>query len=292
MNATENPTLLDDVVSYIKRYVFLKDESLYRLIATWIIGTHLHHDFDWFGYLFIHSPEPQSGKTTLLEVIASLAYKSRFTVEPTQAVLSRTGTDATQLLDEVDSWSNGTQHLRSVLNAGFKRTGAIQRIKKREDGGYEVEDIPIYCPRVLAGIGTSILSPVTRTRTFMIPLVRQTKGERRARFRSSERESARVLATRIEGWAAQNRDVVRVCYSQASQAGFPYLAGFNDRTIDIADALAAITEVIYRDGPDALSQARAELVVAIGITRDEREVSEARQIIAGLYQLAVRNSGS
>ncbi len=55
--------------SYRRRFEFLKEPALYRLIALSVIGTHLYQEFEYFGYLFVHSPEKRCGKTRLLDVV-------------------------------------------------------------------------------------------------------------------------------------------------------------------------------------------------------------------------------
>src|SRR5262249_11167058 len=54
--------VLNAIASFIRRFVFLPRESHYVLVAAWVISTYLHKEFDFTGYLFAHSPEPQSGK--------------------------------------------------------------------------------------------------------------------------------------------------------------------------------------------------------------------------------------
>ena len=125
-----------DVANFIERFVFLKNKTLYLLISLWVILTHKYQLFDYTGYLFAHSPEPGSGKSRLLEVLDPLVYNSSgILVSPTEAVLFRTAVDATQLLDEVDSWSNRDE-LRSVLNAGFHKAGTVTRMEQLHTGGY------------------------------------------------------------------------------------------------------------------------------------------------------------
>jgi len=64
-----NQTIVDRVAAFVERFVFLKNKPMYTLVALWIIHTHLHQSFQYTGYLFIHSPEKQCGKTCLLETL-------------------------------------------------------------------------------------------------------------------------------------------------------------------------------------------------------------------------------
>jgi hypothetical protein len=111
--------VVDRVADFIERFVFLKTKSLYNLLALWVVATHMHAEFEYTGYILACSPEPQCGKSRLLEVLELLAaFPSGILVSPTEAVVFRTAEGHTQLFDEVDAWTN-KDFLRSVLNAGF-----------------------------------------------------------------------------------------------------------------------------------------------------------------------------
>src|SRR5215470_11846906 len=113
--------LVEGIAQFIERFVFIKDKPIYRLLALWVIQTHLYKDFEYTGYIFAYSPEPESGKSRLLEILDLLvANSSGLLYKPTDAILFRTADGMTQLLDEVDTWMNG-DFLRGILNAGFHR---------------------------------------------------------------------------------------------------------------------------------------------------------------------------
>jgi hypothetical protein len=142
---------LDRVAGLIERFVFLKKRCLYRLLALWSASTHIYSDFEYTGYIFVSSPEPQSGKTTLLELLDLLVANSDgIVVSPTEATLFRTADGQTQILDELDGITN-PELLRNVLNAGFQRGATVRRMQERGDGEYQARKFPVYAPRVLAG---------------------------------------------------------------------------------------------------------------------------------------------
>ena len=207
------PTIVDRLASCVERFVFLKNRQLYRLLAVWVVATYLVQHFEHRGYLFAHSPEPQSGKSRLLEVLELAVFcPSGILISVTEAVLFRTAKGKTQLLDEVDGWTNRDQ-LRSVLNAGSRNGGAVMRMEKDGQGRYNrVAKFHVYAPRALAGIGTDILNETTRDRTFMIQMVRQTRGERRERFTRKIRHEAQALKAEIELWVKEHGDEVVALY--------------------------------------------------------------------------------
>jgi hypothetical protein len=181
-SAEPGSTIVDRIAEFLDRFLFLQRRELYRLIALWILATHLMKVWEYTGYLFFHSPEPQSGKSRALEFLEPLvANSSSILISPTEAVLFRTADGKTQILDEVDSWKNRDQ-LRSVLNAGFRKGGTVPRMAETDDG-YVLRQFPVFGPRALAGIGSRILDATTRDRTFEIDMRRQTRAERRQPFR-------------------------------------------------------------------------------------------------------------
>src|ERR1700733_13811026 len=142
--------LVERVAAFIERFVFLKEKQIYRLIALWAIQTHFYKEFEYTGYLFAYSPEPQSGKSRLLEILDLLvANSSGLLHNPTDAILFRTADGSTQLLDEVDTWMNG-DFLRGVLNAGFHRGGVVLRNEQQEGGKWKPVSFSVYAPRVMA----------------------------------------------------------------------------------------------------------------------------------------------
>lgn len=145
--ATQAPsTIIEKVEQFVRRFVFFKDDSLYRLVALWIVATHLHSAFEYTGYLFAYSARPQSGKSRLLEVLDLLVLNSSgILISPTEAVLFHTASGGTQLLDEVDSWSE-RDTLRSVLNAGFRRGNTVPRMSKTETEGYDLKRFLFMVP--------------------------------------------------------------------------------------------------------------------------------------------------
>ncbi len=281
------PTTIDRLAQFLERFVFFKDKCLYLLIALWIVSTYKSHLFEYTGYLFGYSPEPQCGKTRLLEVLDQLVFNSSdILISPSTAILFRTAHGTTQILDEVDSWQNQDE-VRGILNAGFKKGAVVKRLEpdSEAEGGYEVAVFPVYAPRALAGIGFRILSDTTRDRTFAFEMLRQTKKERREKFRLRKlRDQIDDLREEIELLWSFMEDEVADLYDD--DQSFPYLERFQDRTMDIAEPLAAILEAAY-DGHPLLEEMRQQFLQAIAITRnDQQGEMKDHRILRHLMDLA------
>ena len=278
--------LVDWIARFIERFVFIKDKQIYRLLALWVIQTHCYKEFEYTGYIFAHSTEPQSGKSRLLEILDLLvANSSGLLYQPTDAILFRTADGKTQLLDEVDSWMNG-EHLRGVLNAGFRRGGVVERNERQNEGKWKPMRFLVYAPRAMAGIGTGILHGTTKDRTFIIPMVKQTRAERRERLRSQKvRPEAEQVRAEIAAWVTRNcSSIFALCSGE--QTALPYLDHLCDRTVDIVEPLAAILECAYR-GTAELEARRMELLEAVNLTRkDGGELLADHRILQELLRLA------
>lgn len=283
-SSAADPIVIDKVAEFVDRFIFLPVRAQYRLIATWVVVTYQSECFEYAPYLFIHSPEPSCGKSLLLEILAEFVHNpTEVLISPTPAVLFRTAAKFTQLMDEVDSWTN-VDELKGVLNAGFKRGGVVVRLDPDGKGGYVPTPHQVYCPRALAGIGLGILHGTTRDRTFIIGMKKQTREERRERFRLKRlKPEIETLRKELAEWAKNHREQVEDCYNRDK---FPYLDNFRDRTIDVAQPLAAIHEIAYMEHP-RLDKARWELIEAIAATRkDDNGFILDHRILRELLRLA------
>lgn len=168
--------ILDDVKAAILRYIVL-DDVYASTVALWIAYTHV---FDVFGiapYLLITSPEPESGKTRLLEIMSALVQGGWYIESPSGAALyihiDSVGGHTTVLLDEYDTvFSRGadaTELIRAVLNAGFQQGGNIPRAHT----SYKV-----FCPKALAGLTKAALPDTVRSRSITIQMQRKLRGEK------------------------------------------------------------------------------------------------------------------
>jgi hypothetical protein len=279
--------IIDRVIAFVRRFAFLKDESMYRLVALWIIHTYLHDAFQYTSYLFIHSPEKECGKTRLLETLHLLVRNSTgIDCSPTAAVVARTAKGNTQLLDEGDGWPD-PPGLQNILNAGFQRNGRTARCQQDSLGSFRPQELRVFCPRAIAGIGKEILSPTTRDRTFFIEMTRQKPGERRERLRErTAGPEAAALKREIEEWVERHREEIVALYDGLPQKPLPYLDALRDRTMDIAEPLAVILEVAYADDPNALAEARLQFCEAVAVGRDEtNQYSEDHRTLAAIYEM-------
>ena len=181
---TDMAVVLDQIAMFIHRFVVLSDVQA-DTIALWVAHTWCVDAADTTPYIAVTSAEKRSGKTRLLEVLELLVRKPLPTANISDAALFRAIAELgpTLLLDEIDAIfgpkARDREDLRGMLNAGYRRGAAVQRM-----GGAKMttlEAFPVFCPKAFAGIGE--LPDTIPDRSIRIRLERRTREEPIERFR-------------------------------------------------------------------------------------------------------------
>jgi Protein of unknown function (DUF3631) len=269
--AAEGATILNDVQSFLRRFVILSSAQS-AATALWVAHTYTFKSAAWTPYLNVRSAAPECGKSLLLEVLEFVVHKPWKVDGASPAVLFRKieNVSPTLLFDELDTTFKGdketAQAIRQVLNAGAKYNGAIARVVGKD---HTPKDFAVFCPKVLAGIGT--LPPTVSSRALPITLGRKLTTEKveyldhdDPNIKSKAAELRRCLAEWVEKCAA----------SFKQPPDFPEI--LSDRQKDGARILLAIADAAGGDWP---SQARAALCEIYG-TRPPDDTSIGIQLLA------------
>lgn len=188
------------------------------LMTVWSIHTYAYRRQGKTPYLAVVAPTQGSGKTTLAEVLSTLAHNpSGIEVNPTSPVVrTLANTEHTVFLDEVDTLASDNTFV-AVLNSGYRAGGAVSRISRKggEDGTTQSHT---FCPKVICGIaaeGRLNLPSPTLDRCIDIRIMRAKPGELTKRFRVDiMRGESHVEAMRqwMERWVAANYGELRDAY--------------------------------------------------------------------------------
>ncbi len=127
------------------------------------------------------SPEPESGKTRVLEILELLTPNSMLILSPSPAAIFRklAQEQNTLLIDEVDGIftkrgkDDQNEDLRGLLNSGYRRGATIPRCVGPK---HEVQDFAVFAATALAGIGD--LPDTVMTRSIVIPMRRRSAAEK------------------------------------------------------------------------------------------------------------------
>jgi hypothetical protein len=246
--------ILDAVVSFVRRFVSLT-ESQTRTVALWLAHTHALDAADCTPYLAINSPEKQSGKTRLLEVLRLLVARPWLTGRLSAAVLIRKihAESPTLLLDESDAAFAAEKEygeaLRGVLNTGYRRSGAASCCVG-QGAKIDYKDFSTFCAKAIAGIGR--LPDTVADRSIPIRVKRARRGEV-SKFRAREVEpEAAELNARLQNWCAANLEILR-----AARPDIP--PQLSDRQADVCEPLLAIADLAGGNWPEASRRAVIEL---------------------------------
>ena len=127
----DNDSILTKVEDYIKRFVVLPHEHQSTVLSTWVIHTWAFEHARTTPYLYVHSPEKQSGKSLLLDVLSTVVPEPMATIDATGPVIFHAieTLQPTLMFDEVDAIWSGAKNdgLRGVLNGGYKLGGKVYR---------------------------------------------------------------------------------------------------------------------------------------------------------------------
>ena len=146
----------------------------------------------------------------------------------------------TLILDEVDAIFAGkaenAESLRGILNAGNRPRAAVARTVG-EGSNLKSVDFPVYCAKVLSGIGTDRWPDTVLDRSIRVTLKRKKKDEVIARFRYRKAYAeTEALRNALAVWAAE--------HTQALHDAEPELPDeLDDRAAEGWEALFAIADL-------------------------------------------------
>src|SRR6266478_6604886 len=118
--------LLDELARLLRRFLVLPKWGA-ETLALWTLHTYAFQLRNVSTYLGIESPEKQCGKTTLLTVLCELVHRPEVAANISSPAFFRVieETQPTLLIDEADTFLQGNDELRGILNSGYTRQTAF-----------------------------------------------------------------------------------------------------------------------------------------------------------------------
>jgi len=168
--------LFDEVTDVFKRFVNMDHPELLPL---WIAGTHTFDAWWIYPFILVRAPTENSGKTRVLTLVRMMVPKplhaSGFRGAHVFRLIDQYGR-LTLLMDEGDTYLDGDEDLRGILNCSHEKASAtVPRCVPDADGNYSVQLFPCWGPKAIAKIGD--FARTIRTRGMMISLKRAKEGE-------------------------------------------------------------------------------------------------------------------
>jgi hypothetical protein len=242
--------VLDDVAGFIGRYVAFPTEHALTAVTLWAAHTHAVRCFYVTPRLVLDSPEPGSGKTRVLELLALLCLHPEMILSASTAALFRLISQHphTILFDEVDAIFNpknaaNNEDLRALLNAGYKRGATIARCVG-DVRSMAVQRFTVFSPVALAGLAGNMPATIL-TRAVTVHMRRRTPTEQVQPFEEQYAEAeAAPIRERLEAWIAEVTD-------DLAQARPIMPDGVVDRPAEVWKALLAVADAAGAHWPDA-----------------------------------------
>jgi hypothetical protein len=256
---TVGAALLDDVESFLGRFVVYPTESAQVAHTLWIGHCWFMDEWDSTPRIAFLSPEPGSGKSRALEVTEPLVPRPVHAVNTTPAYLFRKVSDPdgapTLLYDEIDTVfgpkAKDNEDVRGMLNAGHRKGATAGRCVVRGNT-VTTEELPAYCAVALAGLDD--LPDTIMTRSIVVRMRRRAPSERvepwRMRLNGPE---GHELGERLREWSHSARHAV----------AWPVMpAGIEDRNADVWEALLAVADLAGGEWPERARVSAVSLVTS------------------------------
>ena len=259
----DGAALFKEIATTIREHVVLSAAQA-DAAALWCGHAHAI-ELSWFNpRLAARSPVKRCGKTTLLEVIASITPRSLPASNISAAAVFRTieACQPTLIIDEADTFL-GSEHateLRGILNAGHTRTAAfVIRVVPTSAGELEPRKFSVWAPIAVGMIGK--LPGTLADRSIEITLQRKQAGDKVKKFRLDRVDHSHTLGRKLARFTQNNAAKI-----QAADPEPP--AALHDRAADNWRPLLAIAEVA---GGDWLARGRKAALEIHGASDDADE---------------------
>jgi hypothetical protein len=237
------------------------------IYSLWIVFTHVYTKFRIAPRVALVSEQPDSGKTTALDIARCLMFRPNpETLGTAAAIIDFLGQGPGTIgLDEVDYVEpEARRALQLIWNVGHKR-GAKRSLMV----GGRRKLCNLHAPMIAAGIG-SFLAPTQTSRTLILEMEPFTEATKPAReFDENDSADLDAVYSYLHHWAAS----VKLNLKPPMPAGVIRRAADNMRgLLSIADSC----------GPDWGQRVREALAFLL-----EREKAERPQIIMVRHGLAI-----
>jgi hypothetical protein len=248
--AVDGKALLDNLVRALNRFVVLPKWAP-EALALWILHTYAFLCRDVTTYIGLESPQKRCGKTTLLTVLSELVNRPVVAANISPPAFFRViaETQPTLLIDEADTFLQGNEELRGILNSGYSRkTAFVVRVANQSvnhdspansptDPPSQLASFSCWCPKVMATIGR--FPETLADRCILIRMHRKTNAEDCERLRNLEPTTLR-------------RQCARFALDHASDiaSATPTIPTcLNDRAADIWEPLLALADLAGEPWP-------------------------------------------
>jgi Protein of unknown function (DUF3631) len=279
--------LLTSVSSRIRRHI-VASEHLFTAATLWTGFAWTHDAYAHSPLLLATSKEPNSGKTTLVELLKLLVPRGLSAVDMTGPTLFRfiEKFNPTFVLDEADTLFRENEQLRVLFNSGWTRGSGVPRINPDT---LEPEVFSTFAPKIIGMKGRK-LPDTTLGRAIVLEMERKLRGDTVEDFEHLDDAELLMLRGQFARWAADNMKSLRRA-RPAVPEGFYNRVACNWRPLlAVADRAGGDWPELARKAAEALTAkdpgtVYAETLAAIKTLFGEEERMFSEDIVRELHAI-------
>lgn len=271
--------LISNIQTFIERYAFLPSKEAGLVLSLYVVHSWTPDSAEATPYIYLHSPEKQSGKTRVLETMGMIVKNPLPAASLTDAALFRSIEEfnPTLLLDEVDALFNGAKNesTRAVLNVGYRKDGHVWRIVKGNP-----ERFKTYCCKILSGINNLALPDTIRDRSIPIRMRRKPKSVSVEPFyvrdvkMSDEREK---ILSGLHTWSEAHGEKLKEVRPKPMEE-------ISDRQWEISEPLVAIAMLMGIE-----TEAREAILKLFQEGAEQEGISDSQQLLIDISKAFKEN---
>lgn len=225
-------TLINELSAKLATHVVMKPHEVLA-VALWTAMAWVHDRAAYHSpFLVATSPEPNSGKTTLLGVLQWLTPRPYASAEPSGPAIFRLidADKPTLYVDECDDLFARKSDLRHIVNHSWTRGGKVPRII----GGVSYS-FDVFCPKVFGLLGFNMPRALA-SRAIVIKMLPKRADEKVVDFNYGDDPEFETLRRKLARWSDDHAEALK----DATPALPP---NFNNRTAANWRLLLAIAEL-------------------------------------------------
>ena len=280
-------TLLTSVSGRIRRHI-VASEHIFTAAALWTGFAWTHDAYAHSPLLLATSKEPNSGKTTLVELLKLLVPRGLSAVEMTGPTLFRfiEKFNPTFVVDEADALFRENEQLRALFNSGWTRGSGVPRINPDT---LEPEVFPTFAPKIIGMKGRK-LPDTTLGRAIVLEMQRKLPGEVVEDFEHLDDAELRMLRGQFARWAADNMESLRRAKPTVPEGFYNRVACNWRPLLAVADRAGGDWPELARKAAEALTGKEpgtvyAETLAAIKTLFGDKERMFSEDIVRELHAI-------
>ena len=273
--------LLNEVKGIFNHYCILPTGADTAL-SLWAVSTYCINAFRIYPKLCLSSPEKRCGKTTTLEVLASIVNRRLMASNVSPSVIFRCieAWAPSLLIDEADTFIHGNEELRGIINCGHTKSSAsVLRTESLGNGEFEPRQFSTWSPMCIAMIKKPPSTIIDRS--VLITLRRKLPDENVRRLPVDVFIENTVIRQKCQRWVNDNFDALKAHIPDRPKIN-------NDRAEDnwwplltVADIAGGIWPEIARKAMVDIERREDDDDSGAGsmILSDIREIYESKKLI-------------